>query len=175
MWKEWKKQKEAGFGPLKKQFYLDLTFQPEAKNFLNLNFGSVLMSLSAGMSLSTDLKALWRAFALSGLWKPTCHCGVMNLLHSWFTKGGQIFFYFFNIVFFYFFLKWANHGLILFIFVLFQTRISKEKTVVVCGIRTRIVWVEGEHADHLVGQISRGTNIIGTDYRANWCPFLYAN
>ena len=49
---------------------------------------------------------------------------------------------------FYFFVKWANPGLFLFIFVLFKHNI-KEKTLGFSRIRTRIVGVEGEHADHL--------------------------
>ena len=48
----------------------------------------------------------------------------------------------------FFFLKWANPGLFLFIFVLFKHNII-EKTLGFSGIRTRIVGVEGEHADHL--------------------------
>ena len=45
--------------------------------------------------------------------------------------------------------KWANRGLFLVYFCSFQTQNFTEKTVGVCGIRTRIVRVEGEHADHL--------------------------
>ena len=44
--------------------------------------------------------------------------------------------------------KWAIHGLFLIIFCSFQT-IDRIKTVDFSGIRTRIVGVEGEHADHL--------------------------
>ena len=44
--------------------------------------------------------------------------------------------------------KWANPGLFLFIFVLFKHNII-EKTLGFSGIRTRIVGVEGKHADHL--------------------------
>ena len=47
-----------------------------------------------------------------------------------------------------FFLKnWANPGLFLFIFVLFNNNFT-EKIVDFSGNRTRIVGVEGEHADH---------------------------
>ena len=45
-------------------------------------------------------------------------------------------------------LNWANPGFFLFIFVLFKHNII-EKTLGFSGIRTRIVGVEGEHADHL--------------------------
>ena len=44
--------------------------------------------------------------------------------------------------------KWANHGLFLIIFVLFKHKFFR-KTVGVNRIRTRIIGVEGEHADHL--------------------------
>ena len=44
--------------------------------------------------------------------------------------------------------KWANPASFLFIFVLFKNNLYR-KTVGVSGIRTRIVGVEGEHADHL--------------------------
>ena len=54
-------------------------------------------------------------------------------------KGGSTFFSF---------LKWANSGLFLFIFVLFKHNFT-EKTVGFSGIRTRIASVEGEHVDHL--------------------------
>ena len=46
------------------------------------------------------------------------------------------------------FFKWANHGLFLFIFVLFKLKLYR-KTVGFNGIRTRIVGVEGKHPDHL--------------------------
>ena len=46
------------------------------------------------------------------------------------------------------FLQWANPGLFLFICVLSKHKFS-EKTLGFSGIRTRIVRVEGEHADHL--------------------------
>ena len=49
---------------------------------------------------------------------------------------------------FFFLKKWADPGLFLFIFVLFKHNYS-EKIVGFSGIRTRIVGVEGEHADHL--------------------------
>ena len=45
-------------------------------------------------------------------------------------------------------IKWANPGLFLFIFVLFEHKFYR-KTVDVSGIQTRNVRVEGEHADHL--------------------------
>ena len=51
-------------------------------------------------------------------------------------------------VFFFFKKKWANPGLFLFIFVLFKHNII-EKTLDFSGIRTRIIGVVGEHADHL--------------------------
>ena len=54
-------------------------------------------------------------------------------------KGGSTFFSF---------LKWANSGLFLFIFVLFKHNFT-EKTVGFSGIRTRVVRVEGEQADYL--------------------------
>jgi len=57
-----------------------------------LNFGSVLISLSAGMSLRTDLKASCKALALSFLWNPSCQGGVMNLLHSYRMCHGVNFF-----------------------------------------------------------------------------------
>ena len=47
-----------------------------------------------------------------------------------------------------FFKKWANPGLVLFIFILFKHKLCI-KTVGISGIWTRIVGVEGEHADHL--------------------------
>jgi len=70
---------------VKFDFYLNTALNQSSLRigFSNLNFGSVLMSLRAGISRRTDLKALCRAFALSFLWKPRCHGGVMNLLHSW--------------------------------------------------------------------------------------------
>ena len=43
--------------------------------------------------------------------------------------------------------NWANPGLFLFIFVLFNNNFT-EKIVDFSGNRTRIVGVEGEHADH---------------------------
>ena len=46
-----------------------------------------------------------------------------------------------------FFKNWANPGLFLFIFVLFNNNFT-EKIVDFSGNRTRIVGVEGEHADH---------------------------
>ena len=46
------------------------------------------------------------------------------------------------------FLKWANPGLFLFISRSFQTQFYR-KTLGFSGIRTWIVGVEGEHADHL--------------------------
>ena len=46
------------------------------------------------------------------------------------------------------FLKWANPGLFLFIFVFSNTNLTV-KTVGFSRIRTRIVGVEGKHADHL--------------------------
>ena len=45
------------------------------------------------------------------------------------------------------FFKWTKPGLFLFIFVLFKQKFYI-KTVGVSGIQTRIVGVEGEHADH---------------------------
>ena len=47
-----------------------------------------------------------------------------------------------------FFKKWANPGLFLFIFILFKHKFYR-KTAGINGIQTRIVRVEGEHADHL--------------------------
>ena len=47
----------------------------------------------------------------------------------------------------FFFKNWANPGLFLFIFVLFNNNFT-EKIVDFSGNRTRIVGVEGEHADH---------------------------
>ena len=44
-------------------------------------------------------------------------------------------------------IKWANPGLFLFIFVLFNNHFT-EKIVDVSRNRNRIVGVEGEHADH---------------------------
>ena len=44
--------------------------------------------------------------------------------------------------------NWANHGLFLFIFVLFKHKFYR-KAVDISGIRTRIVGVEGEHAEYL--------------------------
>ena len=46
------------------------------------------------------------------------------------------------------FFKWTNSGLFLFIFVLFKPKFYR-KTLDASGIRTRIVRVEGNHADHL--------------------------
>ena len=46
------------------------------------------------------------------------------------------------------FLKWANPGPFLFVFVLFKHKFYR-KTACFSRIRTRIVRVEGEHADHL--------------------------
>ena len=44
---------------------------------------------------------------------------------------------------------WANLGLFFVHFCSFQTQFFTEKTVDVCGIRTRIVRVKGKLADHL--------------------------
>ena len=46
------------------------------------------------------------------------------------------------------FFKWAIPGLFLCISDLFKHKFYR-KYIDVCGIRTRIVRVEGEHADHL--------------------------
>ena len=46
-----------------------------------------------------------------------------------------------------FFKNWANPGLFLFIFIIFNNNFT-EKIVDFSGNRTRIVGVEGEHADH---------------------------
>ena len=54
-----------------------------------------------------------------------------------------------------FFLKWAYHGIILFIFVLFEHKFYK-KTEGISRIRTPIVGVEGEHADHLTTTKAQG-------------------
>ena len=45
--------------------------------------------------------------------------------------------------------KWANPGLFLFIFVIFQNTNFTEIIVVVSGMRTRIVGEEGKYAVHL--------------------------
>ena len=47
-----------------------------------------------------------------------------------------------------FLLKWANPGLFLFIFILFKHKFYR-KTVGFSRIRTQIIRVECEHADHL--------------------------
>ena len=46
------------------------------------------------------------------------------------------------------FFKWAHLGLFLFVFDLFKHKLYR-KSVGVRGIRTRILRIEGEHADHL--------------------------
>ena len=48
-----------------------------------------------------------------------------------------------------FFKKWANSGLFLFIFLLFNHRLCRKNTVGFNRIQTWIVGVEGEHADLL--------------------------
>ena len=58
-----------------------------------------------------------------------------------------------------FFKKWANPGLFLFIFVLFKHKLYK-KTVGFSGIQTRIVRVEGEHADHLTTTAAHKSQIL---------------
>ena len=58
------------------------------------------------------------------------------------------------------FKKWANPASFCF-FVLLKHKFYRKKTVVVSGIRTRIVGVEGEHADHLTtttAQVSTKVN-----------------
>ena len=47
------------------------------------------------------------------------------------------------------FKKQAKQGLFLFILILFNTQFYRKKTVGFSQIRTRIVRVEGKHADHL--------------------------
>ena len=45
--------------------------------------------------------------------------------------------------------KWANPGLFLFIFAIFQCKFYSRKNVCFSKIRTWIVGIEGQHADHL--------------------------
>ena len=76
-----------------------------------------------------------------------------------------------------FFKKWAYPGLFLFIFVLFKHKFYR-KTVGVSGIRTRIVGVEGKHADHLttttaqvvfnVGLVNQGWSHVAILDLAQW-------
>ena len=68
--------------------------------------------------------------------KKLCHRVNLNLINWKVLRIAIIFF------------KWANHGLFLFIFILFKHKFYR-KTVGVSGIRTEIIGVEGEHADHL--------------------------
>ena len=56
--------------------------------------------------------------------------------------------------------KWDNSDLFLFIFVLFQTQILQKKTVCFSKIRTRIVGIEGEHADHLTTTTAQKLNTL---------------
>ena len=46
-------------------------------------------------------------------------------------------------------LKWANDGLFFSLFLFFANTNVTERAVDVSGIRTRIVGIEGKHADHL--------------------------
>ena len=61
--------------------------------------------------------------------------------------------------------KWANPGLFLFIFVLFKHN-TIEKTLGFSGIRTRIVGVEGEHADHLTTTTAPAQDMLAPNYSA---------
>ena len=68
--------------------------------------------------------------------------------------------------------KWANPGLFLFIFILFKHNFT-EKTVGFTGIRTRIVEVEGEQADHLTTTTAQPLRLyVGQIGRSAWILFI---
>ena len=62
-------------------------------------------------------------------------------------------------------------GLFLFIFVLIQTQILQKKTVIVSGIWTRIVGVDGEHDDHL----TTATAYLKMILVLIWCIYLHSD
>ena len=55
----------------------------------------------------------------------------------------------------------ANPGIFFVYFGLSNTKITEE-TVVVSGIRTQIVEVEGEHTDHSTTTMSQGVKVFAT-------------
>ena len=62
------------------------------------------------------------------------------------------------------FFNWANHGLFC-LFSVFPNTNFTEKTIGFSGIRTRIVRVEGEHADHLT---TTTTALLGQHFASIW-------
>ena len=71
-----------------------------------------------------------------------------------------------------YFLEWANPGLFLFICVLFKQKFNR-KTVGVSGIRTRIIGVEGEKADHLTTTTAKSMIIANRNLMIGWQGNIY--